>query len=69
MRVEVLEDIKDSMEKRIIAKRGRQGEVHWLDEEYADPNNKEIGYWHIGVKLDGNKIRRSLPNWKLRIIN
>lgn len=66
--VEVIEDIKSYDGKQLVAARGRRGKIDtWYVNEYGvGPHCLKKNY--IAARLDGNKINRSLPNWKLRII-
>jgi hypothetical protein len=67
--VEVIYDIKSlSGNKALLAAKGRRGQVSaWYIERYGvGPECTEKT--HMPVKLDGNKVNRDLPNWKLKVV-
>jgi hypothetical protein len=64
MRVKAIDDIK-SFDGRIIARKGRMGELYNMYFEMfgIGENRKESEY--VKVFFDGNKIGRDVPNWLL----
>lgn len=73
IRVEVIEDIRGfssgvSTESngRLIAKKGRQGLIEF--ESDIKKLSENYPYDYVDVLFDGNKIRRSVPNKLLKLV-
>ena len=73
IRVEAIEDIRGfsssistELNGRLIAKKGRKGYVEF--ESDKKKLSKDYCYDYVDVLFDGNKIRRSVPNKLLKIV-
>ena len=65
MRVKAIDDIKSFDGNKIIAQKGREGELYdsYFEMWGIGENRKDSAY--VSVKFDGNKIYRDVPNWLL----
>lgn len=68
IKIEIIEDTTDTCGFHIIAKKGRIGYINTGDYNYFGIGKRKKRPHYIRTKLEGNKIFREIPNWKMRVI-
>lgn len=62
--VKAIDDIQNSSETRVVAKKGRKGVMIADWEKYKIGTTK-----YVSIRWEGNKISNNTPAWKLEIID
>lgn len=67
IKIIITEEIKDTSNKNVIAKKGRIGYIDKDDYEQYGIDKDVKDYSYIYTKLEGNKIHRWLSNRKMKL--